>query len=71
MLFPEAYSSSMPGVMLESLGSNGKNYWFVNGKLQNENDSKLLLSELKSGSYKVTLIDDSANFAEIEFSVKL
>ena len=71
VLFPEAYSSSMPGVMLESLGSNGKNYWFVNGKLQNENDSKLLLSELKSGSYKVTLIDDSANFAEIEFSVKL
>lgn len=71
VIYPESSSVHMPDVMLNTEGATGKSYWFVNGVLQDDNNSKLLLSHLESGNYKITVIDDSANFAEIEFTVKI
>ncbi len=71
IIYPEASSQVMPDVQLRLQGSSGKNYWFVNGVLQDNSSRDLILSELEPGKYKVTTVDNSANFAEIEFEVKL
>ena len=71
MIYPEASSNIMPDVQLRLEGSSGHNYWFVNGVLQENSSRDLVLSKLESGKYKVTVVDNSANFAEIEFEVRL
>ncbi len=71
IVYPEASSLFMPDVQLRLQGSSGKNYWFVNGVLQESNNRDLILSQLELGKYKVTVVDNSANFAEIEFEVRL
>ncbi len=70
-LYPEVGSQNMPDVQINLEGSIGKVYWFVNGKLLQENTKKLNLEGLTQGKYHVTVIDDSGNFAEISFEVAI
>ncbi|MCF6319589.1 MAG: penicillin-binding protein 1C [Proteobacteria bacterium] len=71
IIYPEASTQVMPDVQLRLEGSSGQNFWFVNGVLQEGDNTDLLLSGLELGIYKVTVVDNSANFAEIEFEVRL
>ncbi|MFK8013300.1 MAG: penicillin-binding transpeptidase domain-containing protein, partial [Marinicellaceae bacterium] len=70
-LYPIASSQQMPEVQLTLQGSSGENFWFVNGKLQESSNNELILTNLKPDNYKVTVVDNSANYAEIEFEVSL
>ena len=71
ILYPEASSQEMPEVLLKLQGASGLCYWFINGVLQESNQSQLLLDKLKPGNYNVTVTDDSANYAKINFEVRL
>jgi len=71
VIYPEASTNIMPDVQLRLQGSAGYNYWFVNGVLQKDSSRDLVLSNLERGKYRVTVVDNSANFAEIDFEVKL
>ena len=70
-LYPIAASNEMPEVQLKLQGSSGENFWFVNGILKESSGNDIILSNLKLGNYKVTVVDNSANYTEIEFSVSL
>ena len=70
-IYPIASSQEMPEVQLKLQGSTGENFWFVNGVLQESFTNDLILSNLKPENYKITVVDNSANFAEIEFEVSL
>jgi penicillin-binding protein 1C len=69
IIYPEANTQKMPDVDLKIEGQTGSLYWFVNGVQQNSQLQILSLSALPPGHYKVTVVDDSANFAELEFDV--
>lgn len=71
VIYPEASTHIMPDVQLRLEGSSGHNYWFVNGVLQQSVEGDLVLTALEHGNYKVTAVDNSANFAEIDFEVRL
>lgn len=71
LLYPEASSQKMPEVQLNLQGAIGQSYWLLNGVLQKTTSSQLILSGLETGLYTVTAMDDSANFAELSFEVKL
>jgi len=70
-IYPTASSQKMPEVQLTLQGSSGENFWFVNGVLQESSNNELILSDLKPNNYKVTVVDNSANYAEIAFEVSL
>lgn len=70
-IYPIASSQQMPEVQLKLQGSSGENFWFVNGVLQESSTNDLILSNLKPGNFKVTVVDNSANFAEIDFVVSI
>jgi penicillin-binding protein 1C len=69
IIYPEANTREMPDVDLKIEGQTGNLYWFVNGVQHKSQLNILTLSSLSPGHYKVTAVDDSANFAEIEFDV--
>ncbi|MBL4660122.1 MAG: penicillin-binding protein 1C [Alcanivoracaceae bacterium] len=71
IIYPEASSQQLPHVQLKLEGSVGDNYWFVNGILQESTANKLILIDLQTGQYKVHVVDDSGNFTEIKFEVKI
>jgi penicillin-binding protein 1C len=71
ILYPEANSKKMPNVELSLEGSTGDIYWFINGIQQESQLNTLHLTGLQTGHYKVTVVDDSANFAELAFEVEL
>jgi penicillin-binding protein 1C len=70
-LYPEPSNHQLPNIQLTLEGAVGQVYWFVNGVLQQNNAYDLFLKALKSDNYKVTVIDDSGHFSEINFSVNL
>ncbi len=71
IIYPETVSNIMPEVQLRVQGSTGKNYWFVNGVMQESSTNILLLQELTAGNYQVMVMDNSASFTELKFEVKL
>jgi penicillin-binding protein 1C len=70
-IYPIASSNKMPDVQLKLQGSSGENFWFVNGILQATSEDSLILSDLSTNHYQVTVVDNSANYAEIAFDVSL
>ncbi len=70
-IYPEADTQEMPDVELLLEGSTGNIYWFINGIQQKSQLNNLTLSGLESAHYTVTVVDDSANFAELDFDVVL
>ena len=71
IIYPEVNSSQISSIQLQSQGSTGKNYWFVNSILQKSYTQLLNLDNLHVGNYRVSLVDDSGMYAEINFEVKL
>lgn len=71
VLYPEVTASSIPDIQLEVAGSQGLNYWFLNGQLLDQHDSKVILKDLEPGHYRLQVIDSSAHQAAISFSVQI
>ncbi len=71
ILYPEANTNTMPDVSLQVNGAVGQSYWFVNGVLQKQTDEKLTLKNLESGKYTIIVIDNSGNYSETGFSVRM
>jgi len=71
VIFPEVSAVSEPSIQLELAGSQGVNYWFLNGELINQSGIEITLEGLSPGKYHVQVIDSSANQAEISFEVHM
>ena len=71
VLYPEVSADAIPDVQLEVIGSQGLNYWFLNGQLLDQHAAKLVLTALPPGHYQLQVIDSSAQQASISFSVRI
>lgn len=72
-LYPEPNKGVIESLQLKVQGATGQVYWFLNNQLlkdSSENDTKIEIKNVKIGSYKLMVIDQSANHTSIEFRVE-
>lgn len=70
-LRPAGASTKLPRIKLQAQGGQGKYYWFINGHLKYTlNNYQQTFHQFKTtGSYQVTVVDDSGNSDSINLTV--
>jgi penicillin-binding protein 1C len=58
-------------ITISAEGGEAPFYWFLNGVLLPDQQRQIILKDLTSGNYQLTLIDQAGSRDQIEFSVLL
>lgn len=70
-LSPGPGARSLPGIVLEAVGVQGRGYWFLNGQRLGVtvSEHRQLLENLPRGSYRLSVVDDAGKSEQLDFLV--